>query len=215
MTVGCMDFGSAFNPNLGFLSRFNVWERSRTFRCTAVEVEPAVTPLSPTMTTTVTAEEIRPVLPAFKHDVTGEADPLATLTALAEARNGSAFAHAVAAMAWDAFTPGEIAQAVRLALAAGAFSPARYISAEGHRLYPEDAELANMARILAPPKVLGTRPANPSAGRDLEWLRQHASEYRGQWLALKDGQFLAAASTARELQAALPRIQGIFVTRVA
>lgn len=144
-----------------------------------------------------------------------EADPLALLSALAEQGDGPAFARLAAEVAWDAYPPAEIARAVRLALAAGAPLPARQISAAGHRLYPEDAELAKMAYILAPPKVLGTSPANPSTSLDLEWLRRHAVEYQGQWVALNKGQFLAAAPSARALKALLPPIQGVFVTRVA
>lgn len=206
MTVSCLDFGKV--P--GLPSVFDHWAANCTFGPTVV-VEPGVT-VAPT---TPTLGSVYAVLTLFTRDGTGEADSLVMLAALAEAQNGPAFARQVAGMAWDAYTPREIAQVVRWALAAGTLLPARHISAEGHRLYPEDEELAHMARVLAPPKVLGVSPANPSAGQDLEWLCQHASEYRGQWIALKNGEFLAAAPTARELKAMLPRIQGIFVTRVA
>ncbi len=147
--------------------------------------------------------------------VTAEADPLALLNALAEQGDGPAFARLAAGVAWDVYPPAEIARAVRLALAAGAPLSARQISAEGHRLYPEDAELAQMAHILAPPKVLGTSPANPTRYLDQQWLQRHAHEYRGQWLALKDGTLLAAAPTAKQLKTMLPPMNGILVTRVA
>lgn len=159
--------------------------------------------------------EVETCLDDYINDIDNEADPMDVLSALAEQGNGAAFARQAAEIAWDAYPPQEIARAVQLALAAGAPLTARHLSAEGYRLYPEDAELAKMARILAPPKVLGTSPANPSTGLDLEWLRRHATEYQGQWVALNKGEFLAAAPSAHALKTLLPHIQGIFVTRVA
>lgn len=210
MTMSLMDFGRASYSGAAFPWPSNAWEVPRTFgSMMETKLEIVFRPI------TMTAGSVRAVLTEFTRDVTGKPDSLAQLAALAEAQDGPAFARQVAGMNWDIHAASEIAQVVRWALAAGAPLPARHISAEGHRLYPEDVELANMARILAPPKVLGVSPANPSAGRDLEWLRQHADEHRGQWVALRNGDFLAAAPTARELKAVLPRIQGIFVTRVA
>lgn len=206
MTVGCLDFGKV--P--GFPSVFGNWAANCTFS-PAVVGKTGIT-VGPT---TTTSGSVYAVLTLFTRDGTGKADPLAELAALAKSQNGSAFARQVAGIAWDAYAPHEIAQVVQLALAAGAPLPARHISAEGHRLYPEDTELANIARILAPPKVLGKGSANPSRRLDQEWLRQHAHEYRGQWLAIKDGELLAAAPTARELKVLIADMEGMLVTRVA
>lgn len=209
MTMSLINFGRAsYGAAFPWLS--NSRETTSTFG-SMLKAKSAVV-FSPT---TMTTGSVRAVLTEFTRDITGKPDPLAQLAALAEAQDGAAFVRQVADMVWEAYSASEITQVVRWALAAGAFLSARHISAEGYRLYPEDAELANMDRILAPPKVLGTSPANPSAGRDLEWLCQYASEYRGQWVALRSGEFLAAAPTARELKAALPPVQGVFVTRVA
>lgn len=146
--------------------------------------------------------------------VAGEIDPLDGLVALAEQGDGPTFAWRAAQIAWENYPPQAIADAVHLALSVGASLTARQLSAEGQHLYPKDAELAKLARILAPPRVTGTCPADPSANLDLEWLRRHAAEYRGQWVALKQGEFLATAPSAQALKALLPPTQGIFVTRV-
>lgn len=60
--------------------------------------------------------------------------------------------------------------------------------------WPESDDVKYWARVLAPPRVIGFRPAS---GRTLErekgWLKAHAREYPGCWLAL-DGPRLIAAS---------------------
>lgn len=210
MTMSLIDFGRAPYDGAAFPWLPNSREVMPTFG-SLVKAKPEIV----VSLTTMTTGSVRAVLTEFTHDVTGKPDPLAQLAALAEAQDGQAFARQVAAMVWEAYSASEIAQMVRWALTAGAFLQARRISAEGHRLYPENTELANMARILAPPKVLSKGSANPSRHLDQEWLRQHAHEYRGQWLAIKDGKLLAAASTARELKSLIADTKGMLVTRVA
>lgn len=207
MTVGCIDAGRIFSPLASFSEHFRDWQANCTFMPSTVEGV-----LHPVATTT---GPVPVMLTNFTRDITGEADPLGLFVALAEQGDGAAFARQAAEIVWNVYPPQDIARAVRLALAAGAPLTARQISAEGHQLYPEDAELAKMARILAPPKLLGTSPANPSRRLDQEWLRHHAHEYRGQWLALKDGVLVAAAPTAQQLKSLVPEMNGVLVTRVA
>lgn len=207
MTVGCIDSGKVFSPLVSFSKHFRDWQSNCTFMPATVAVMPR-----PVATTT---GPVPVMLTNFTRDTTGEADPLGLLVALAEQGDGPAFARQAAEIAWDVYPPQDIARAVRLALAAGAPLTARQLSVEGYHLYPEDAELAKMAHILAPPKVLGTSPANPSRRLDQEWLRHHAHEYRGQWIALKDGALVAAAPTAKQLKSLVPEMNSILVTRVA
>lgn len=116
-----------------------------------------------------------------------------------QAGNIGAFIHATQEIDWSQRTTAEIADAVRWALAAGAHLTARKLATEGAQMYPQDAELAKMARILAPPKYLGSSPADPSVGDNVRWLRYHAGEYRGQWLAVRNGQLVATALTIKQL----------------
>src|SRR5258708_17322119 len=62
---------------------------------------------------------------------------------------------------------------VNQALEDGAHMLARNLSDEGHRAFPENEELAQMARILAPPKVLNAHlPPNPSVAMNVQWVRE-------------------------------------------
>ena len=140
---------------------------------------------------------------------------LACLRAAA-ASGGAAFVRAVDEVSRERFSAAMYAEAVRLALEAGAHMRARTLAAEGARRYPEDEELAKMARILARPDVLdAARPADASVSANQEWLRRHANEYRGRWVALRTGRLLADAPTAKELKSKLKDRSNLLVTKVA
>jgi hypothetical protein len=105
--------------------------------------------------------------------------------------------------------------AIRAAFLEEAHLRARELATEGHRRFPDDPELARYARVLAPPQVLrADLPPDPSGTLDILWLRAHADEYHGEWIALKDGQLVAHAPTVRELKAQVPSFDGLFLAEV-
>lgn len=75
----------------------------------------------------------------------------------------------------------------------GRVDEARVLIKEMEQRWPESAPVQHFARVLAPPKVLppSGRP-NRSFEREHAWLRQHAREYPGQWLAVLGGRLVAA-----------------------
>jgi len=155
------------------------------------------------------------MLPTALDATEDSGDGIAVLEIAAQVGDEAAFVRAVGGIDWLQRPASEFARAVRLALAAGAHLLARNLAAQGARLYPDHPELQKMARILAPPRVLRTNlPPDLSARTNLEWMRAHATEYRGQWVALKNGVLLATAPTACELKKQLPTTDGLFLTRV-
>ena len=59
--------------------------------------------------------------------------------------------------------------------------------------WPESAEVQHFARVLAPPRTRVTWE-KPLRRMDLEyaWLKEHAREYAGQWVALLGDRLIAA-----------------------
>jgi hypothetical protein len=58
---------------------------------------------------------------------------------------------------------------------------------------PQSAGLKEWQKVLAPPMVRRVKGARtPSRQREREWLKLHASEHRGQWVALVGNRLLAA-----------------------
>lgn len=141
-------------------------------------------------------------------------DDMVMLEDAAERGNEAAFMQAAGEIDWSQRSAADFARAVRLALAAGAHLMARRLADKGHHLHADHEELAKMAHILAPPRVVrADLPPDPSVRANLEWMRAHAAEYHGRWVALKEGMLLASAPTARELRDQLPTTAGLFLAR--
>ncbi|MBM3135155.1 MAG: hypothetical protein FJZ89_07710 [Chloroflexi bacterium] len=154
-------------------------------------------------------------LPAILETREDQGDSLAILEVAADLRDETAFVQAAREIDWSQRSAADFARAVRLALAAGAHLVARHLAAQGARLYSEHPELQKMAHILAPPRVVkADLPPVPSVRANQDWLRTHAGEYKGQWVALQNGVLLVAAATASELKIHLENKDHILVTKV-
>ncbi|MCB9010127.1 MAG: hypothetical protein H6656_22605 [Ardenticatenaceae bacterium] len=103
---------------------------------------------------------------------------------------------------WETHPAADFAQAVRLALRVGAHQTARECALAGSRRFPHHAELQKLARLLAPPGAKSVPgQGNPSWQANRNWLHQHWGDYRGYWVALRDGQLLAVADDVNGLVA--------------
>ncbi len=126
-----------------------------------------------------------------------------------------AFGRAEETMDWTGHPPEDFIHAINLALRVGAFMVARRISEKGARLYPHDETVQLHARVLAPPKILrADLPPDPGAKANIDWLKQHSFEYRGRWIALKDGYLLDSDDSFEKLIARWPARSGILLTRI-
>jgi hypothetical protein len=118
---------------------------------------------------------------------------------------------------WSARQPGEIALGVRMALAFQDPLRARAIVAQGHRLYPDDGELARLHRVLAPPVTTSVRAnTRPDTRANLNWLAGNREVYYGKWVALDDGRLLANADSIADLIAQVGDVRDtdILITQV-
>ncbi len=107
------------------------------------------------------------------------------------------------------------ADAVRHALWVGHHILARSLAVEGARRFPEHVQLRKMAHILAPsmPARVGG-PADPAVQADMDWLNAHWDEYRGRWVAIRNGKFLGAAKVLDDLVAQIGDIKGMMLAPV-
>jgi hypothetical protein len=77
----------------------------------------------------------------------------------------------------------------------GRVSEAREAVKELEARWPEDPRVQYWARVLAPPGVIPTPDAHRHRrplDRDRVWLKQHAREYPGCWLAVYEDHLIAA-----------------------
>lgn len=114
-------------------------------------------------------------------------------------------------------TPKEFLLAADLEMERGDWNGAWKIATEGLQHFPDHAELQKYAYILAPPKVTVV-PRDPSRDvrADREWLKQNRAEYRGRWVAIKNGQLLAVGNSYDEVRAQVGPVKntGILITKI-
>jgi hypothetical protein len=135
---------------------------------------------------------------------TATQEPLLRAIEEAEAREDR---HAIITLAeqidWRSRRPEELIRAIQACLFLDMVLLARELADEGRRVFPNDKRMEKWAIVLAPAKIVGTRPASGKAiGLEAShrWFQQNnASQYKGQWIAVHHGEFLGAAPTLKEL----------------
>jgi hypothetical protein len=95
---------------------------------------------------------------------------------------------------WRERNAEELHRAIRLCISLEMVRFARELADLGMQLYPEDKMLARIAYVIAPPRVIGTRPAkNLDLPASRKWLNENSSNFKGQWIAVREGKLLGAS----------------------
>jgi hypothetical protein len=101
-------------------------------------------------------------------------------------------------------TPESFIEEILAALGFGAEKRAREITEQGLALYPDHEKLQKYRHFLRPARsrvVPGPNVGDPRPS--YEWIKQHSGEYRGLWVALDNGEFVAASKSFEEARQAL------------
>src|SRR5436190_12583745 len=87
----------------------------------------------------------------------------------------------------------------------GRVEDARRLAPELAAKWPDSPAAQHWARVLEPPKVIPNRPGPPgrSFERDYAWLREHAAEYPGCWIATYEDRLIAANPDLQQVLAAV------------
>lgn len=130
---------------------------------------------------------------AEKTDIPRRKDELVLLREYADARDYRAFADLVERVDWAARSPDDLTAALDLALSMEMSRLAIDLAQLGGRLFPDHERVQRAAYVLAPPVARVTH-LPPARGLDdsRAWFREHAGEYKGQWVAVREGRLLGA-----------------------
>jgi len=110
------------------------------------------------------------------------------------------FACLVRAMDWSVYRPNDLTCAIDMALQLDMVPLARELAQQGSRLFPEESHIQQAAAVLSPPVAMATpSPRRLPLAASQTWLKAHASQYKGQWVAVCDGTLLGTAPTLPEL----------------
>ncbi len=144
-----------------------------------------------------------------------QTNQLAMLAAHAREGDKRKFMAAVKGMDWAQYKPDQLIQIIDSALSLELAGLAMKLAQQGVDLFPEDERVQMAAHVLSPPVAheLEAQPAI-ALNNSTEWLQQHASRYRTQWVAIRDGQLLGSATSLKELAAATPLDEKTVVTKV-
>jgi hypothetical protein len=139
------------------------------------------------------------------------------LEKIASLRDEKIFSKVAGSFDWDSFSVQDVINVIQLALECGAHLQARKLAAYGGNRFPENDVMQKYAKILGPTLVTDRNlPPDPAATADMNWLKNHNEEYRGQWVALRNGQLLGNAETRKDLLAQVnnPKENRILITQV-
>jgi hypothetical protein len=76
---------------------------------------------------------------------------------------------------------------------------ARELVNEFAERFPESERLRKLADIIRPPRIVPSPPLERIDRRpDFEWLKRHATEYRGEWLVLGHGRLWGHAPSLEQ-----------------
>jgi hypothetical protein len=122
---------------------------------------------------------------------------LETTAATGERR---AFLNAAREMPWARSGAEDAARVIDLAFRIGAPTVARYIYDEVAKRHTDSPALQKFARLFEPEeRTARTLPANATLKANREWLKAHRTEYRGLWIAVRNGALLATSTSLDEL----------------
>lgn len=69
-----------------------------------------------------------------------------------------------------------------------------------------EPELEKLEKLLAPPTYELIPADNRDRSDEIQWLKEHANEYRGQWVAVLENQLLAHSPVLRDLMRRLDEV---------
>ena len=151
-----------------------------------------------------------------KWRVARSADDLDRLEQAATSGDEVAFSEILTEIHWTSRSAEDYIRAIDLALQVGAHLVARKLATEGAQFHFDSEELQKYARVLAPPQVLRASSRQVDVLANAEWLKANRNQYKGKWVAIKNGQLIASADSHDELIAGIGETKGrsILVTRL-
>lgn len=118
----------------------------------------------------------------------------------AQAGERQQFVALVEVMDWSGCRPEELLRVIDLALSLELANLAIKLAQRGKRLFPRHKRIQRAAQVLAPPVGREAAMSHPKTfGASQVWLREHATEYRGRWVAVHEGELVATARSLQEL----------------
>ena len=86
------------------------------------------------------------------------------------------------------------------------FASARRLAETAVQQHPAGRELQLLQKALHPGRATGRRLSDSGHRENMAWLSRHQEDHAGEWVALVDGELVAAAAELTALLASLKRL---------
>ncbi|MGH9843689.1 MAG: hypothetical protein ACREEM_33555 [Blastocatellia bacterium] len=140
----------------------------------------------------------------------------ALLKTTVEAGDEVAFHRLLETLDYSSLSAEDFILAIKAALEIGAYPASRSLSVKASNRFPAHAEIQKYAHVLAPPRVISSIPATKVSSETIKnnwnWLGTHGAAFRGKWVALRNGEFVGAADSLKDLTKELDDRKDVFLT---
>jgi hypothetical protein len=120
----------------------------------------------------------------------------------AKNRNYHAFNSLIKGINLSSFQAAEVVKIIDWCLALDMIALAFDLATKAKELYPKHEKIVSAYSALSPPRIIGTRPPRATGiEKSHTWFRENASNHKGKWVAVNNGQLLAEADSLKELTA--------------
>jgi hypothetical protein len=167
----------------------------------------------PTGTSIISSMQVR-VPATFKFEIIDHE----MLQLIKSANNGDehTFVEATKNISWDNRSASDLLRGIQLAFQVGAHIFARRLTIIGREQYPENRDLQKYATVLAPVEVIERNlPPDPGLKDNRDWLKAHKDEYKGQWVALQQGELIGASPSLKDLKSTINQTEDILFAKVS
>lgn len=150
-------------------------------------------------------------------DARASDDLIPLLEQVASEADARTFVNLVEVVDWSVRRPDELTAAIDLALREERSVLATRLAQLGRVLFPHHGRIERAARVLAPGSAHSTTlPPVEGLSASRRWLRAHTDEYRGQWVAVRQGELVGVAPSLEEMRTIvdLEEDTNLLVTRV-
>jgi hypothetical protein len=126
----------------------------------------------------------------------------------------SAFASIVPQLSLWTVNPMELSAALAAALSAGALRFAREIAITGAAAYPERSNFRALPEVEPAPTPRTSPSRRHSPAANIAWLSVYAQDFKGKWIALRDGNLLGVSDSIEDVRSLARDGEGILITRI-
>lgn len=139
----------------------------------------------------------------------------ARLETLAKRGETESFVRALQRVKWADRRASDFVRAIRLALNVSAPTAAKHLFILGQKYHPKSPQLSLYAKLFgeSPRASIRTLPANSTLVANREWLKENRAAYRGQWIALQNGNLIATGSSLDDLKSRVSESSNVLLTR--